>query len=76
MSRNKQNIKTTDWLTRGMTKDKQFEALDKFRDELINKFIDLCRGNDFNKLTLLKIGDTIDQIYDKLIAEMMEDRND
>lgn len=57
-----------------MTKDKQFEALDKFRDELMDKFIDLCRGNDFNKLTLLKIGDTIDQIYDKLIAEMMEDR--
>ena len=47
-----------------------FEGVDKFRSDLMNKFIDLCRGNDYNKLTLLKIGDTVDQIYDKQIAEL------
>jgi hypothetical protein len=45
-------------------------AVDKFRSDLMGKFIDLCRGNDYNKLTLLKIGDTVDQIYDKQIAEL------
>lgn len=41
------------------------EALDSFRNEVMDKFIELCRGNDYNKLTLLKIGDTIDFIYEK-----------
>ena len=47
-----------------------FEAVDKFKDDLINKFIDLCRGNDYNKLTLLKIGDVIDEVYYKHIDEL------
>ena len=47
-----------------------FEGVDKFRSDLMHKFIDLCRGNDYNKLTLLKIGDTVDQIYNKQIAEL------
>ena len=47
-----------------------FEGVDKFRSDLMNKFIDLCRGNDYNKLTLLKIGDIVDQIYDKQIDEL------
>lgn len=53
-----------------MTEEKRnrMELVDKFRNDLMDKFIDLCRGNDYNKLTLLKIGDTIDQIYDEQIA--------
>ena len=47
-----------------------FEVVDKFRSDLMDKFLDLCRGNDYNKLTLLKIGDTVGQIYDKQIAEL------
>lgn len=47
-----------------------FEEVDKFRTDLIDKFIDLCRGNDYNKLTLLKIGDVVDEMYDKRIAEL------
>ncbi len=47
-----------------------FEAVDKFRSDLMGKFIDLCRGNDFNKLTLLKIDDVVCEIYDKQIAEL------
>lgn len=47
-----------------------FEAVDKFRNDLMDKFIDLCRGNDYNKLTLLKIDDVVCEIYDKKIAEL------
>ena len=39
--------------------------IDEFKCELMSKFIDLCRGNDFNKLTLLEIGETIDSVYEK-----------
>lgn len=47
-----------------------FEAVDKFRNDLMDKFIDLCRGNDYNKLTLLKIDDVVSEIYDKQIDEL------
>ena len=39
--------------------------IDEFRRELMSDFIALCRGNDFNKLTLLRIGETIDSVYEK-----------
>lgn len=55
-----------------MSKEKQIDLVDKFRSELMDKFIDLCRGNDYNKLTLLKIGDTVDQIFDKQIKDILE----
>lgn len=42
-------------------------AIDDFKKEIVWKFITLCNGNDYNKLTLLKIVDTIDQIYDEHI---------
>ncbi len=59
-----------------MSKEKQIDLVDKFRSELMDKFIDLCRGNDYNKLTLLKIGDTVDQIYDKQIKDILRDEDD
>lgn len=42
-------------------------AIDGFKNELMGEFITLCCENDYNKLTLLKIGDTIDRIYDEHI---------
>ena len=50
--------------------DVAFEAIDNFRDSIMDVFIDMCRGNDYNKLTLLQIGDAIESIYDKQIAEL------
>jgi hypothetical protein len=50
--------------------DDVFECVDRFRDELMSRFIDLCRGNDYNRLTLLKIDDVVCDIYDKQIAEL------
>ena len=38
-----------------------------FRDDLMDEFIELCCGNDYNKLTLLKIGDVVDKIFEKHI---------
>lgn len=51
----------------------KFEAIDKFRDELMDEFLDLCNYNDFNKINLLTIGDVVDRIYDKCIEEMQEE---
>lgn len=51
----------------------KFEAIDKFRDELMDEFLDLCNYNDFNKINLLTIGDAVDRIYDKCIEEMQEE---
>lgn len=50
-------------------RDLAFEVLDAFRDELAGRFIDLCYGNDYNKLTLEKIYDTIGEVYDKHIEK-------
>lgn len=47
-------------------------ALDAFRDELAGRFIDLCRGNDGSKLTLLKIYDTIEEICNKHIEKWLD----
>lgn len=44
---------------------KEKRLLDEFKRELLSEFIRMCRGNDYNKLSLLKIGDTIDRLYEK-----------
>jgi hypothetical protein len=47
--------------------------VDEFRCELMSEFIRLCRGNDFNKLTLLRIGETVDEVYDKVVTSLPAD---
>ena len=55
----------------------KFEAVDKFKDELMKEFLILCDYNDFKKIKLLTIGDTVDRIYDMCIADMIrEDEKD
>lgn len=51
----------------------KFEAVDKFRDKLMDEFLSLCNYNDFNKITLITIGDAVDRIYDKCIADMLKE---
>ena len=53
-------------------RDIAITALDAFRDEITGRFIDLCHGNDFNKLTLEKIYDTIDEIYNEHIEKWLD----
>lgn len=45
----------------------KYESMDTFRNELMDKFLYLCNYNDFSKLNLEKIADTINEIYDKCI---------
>ena len=46
--------------------------LELFRNMLIGEFIRLCNYNDYNKLTLLKIGDVVDECFEKSI-EIIKD---
>lgn len=46
------------------------EAVDMFRNLIMNKFIELCNYNDYGKINLLLIGETIDRIYDDVVAKM------
>lgn len=61
-----------------MTDKEYIEAKDlyDFRNELADKFLSLCNYNDYNKLTLLTIYETIDKIYlkyeGKPLAEAVE----
>ena len=48
----------------------KFEVIDMFKDKLMDEFLEMCNYNDFSKLTLLEIGDTVDRIYDECIEEM------
>ena len=51
----------------------KFEAVDIFKDKLMDEFLSLCNYNDFDKINLLTIGDTVDRIYDECIEEMMRE---
>ena len=55
---------------RKQSEDERFEAVDMFRNLLTNKFIELCNYNDYGKINLLLIGETIDRIYDDVVAKM------
>ena len=59
-----------------MDKIEKFKVVDKFRDELMDRFLSLCNYNDYNEINLLTIGETVDRIYDKCIADIIdEDEN-
>ena len=47
--------------------------LENFRDEVVDKFIIMCNGNDYNKLNLMSMVDTIDCIYDKHISNISKE---
>lgn len=51
----------------------KFEAVDKFKDELMDEFLSLCNYNDYNKINLLLIGETINDIYDKCIEDIAKE---
>ena len=50
--------------------------LELFRDMLIDEFLRLCNYNDYNKLTLLKIGDVVDKCFDKSIKTIKDMRKE
>lgn len=58
-----------------MDKNEYIKASDlyEFRSELMDMFIYLCNANDFNRLTLLTIAETIDKIYGKYDSRPLAD---
>lgn len=48
------------------------QALENFRNDIVDKFIWMCDANDYNKLNLLNIVDAIDCIYDKHIESLLK----
>lgn len=50
--------------------------LELFRNMLIDEFLRLCNYNDYNKLTLLKIGDVVDKCFDKSIETIKDMRKE
>lgn len=44
-----------------------YDELELFRNMLMDEFLRLCNYNDYNKLTLLKIGDVVDGTFEKCI---------
>ena len=50
--------------------------LELFRDMLIDEFLRLCNYNDYNKLTLLKIGDVVNECFDKSIETIQDMRKE
>lgn len=53
-----------------------YNELELFRDMLIDEFLRLCNYNDYNKLTLLKIGDVVDKCFDKSIETIKDMRKE
>lgn len=53
-----------------------YDELELFRDMLIDEFLRLCNYNDYNKLTLLKIGDVVDKCFDKSIETIQDMRKE
>lgn len=51
----------------------KFEAVDKFRDLIMDEFISLCNYNDYEKINLLTIDETVNRIYDKCIEDMVKE---
>ena len=47
--------------------------LDDFRDDIMDRFLSLCDYNDYKKLTLLRIGETINEIYDEYCEKPLAD---
>lgn len=57
-----------------MDKIKVFKAVDRFRDDLMDEFLSLCNYNDYNKINLLVIGETINKVYDDCIGKLVEEQ--
>ena len=39
----------------------------------MDRFLRLCNYNDFNRLNLERIGDVVNDIYDKCVADMVDE---
>lgn len=52
------------------------DAIDEFKRDILNHLINACNGNDYNKLSLLAIGNIIEEQYMKHRLNYMESFRD
>ena len=55
---------------RKQSDDEMFRALDCFKKAIVDAFLSLCNYNDYNKINLLLICNTIDRIYNDVVSKM------
>lgn len=48
------------------------KVLEDFRDKLMDRFLSLCNYNDYDKINLLTIGDTVDNVYDTIVEDLIK----
>ena len=53
----------------------RFDDIDKFVNELMDEFLRLCNYNDYGKINLLTISETVDRIYGRCINDMLDERD-
>ena len=56
--------------------DNCYDELELFKGLLMDEFLQLCNYNDYNKLTLLKIGDVVNECFDKSIETIQDMRKE
>ena len=49
------------------------DAIDEFKRDILNHFIDIAHGNDYEKISLLQIGDVVDDLYEKHVRNILND---
>ena len=52
------------------------DAIDEFKRDILNHFIDIAHGNDYEKISLLQIGDIIDSLYEKHLEKIIRNQDD
>lgn len=51
----------------------KYESVEKFKNLIMDEFLQLCNYNDYNKINLLIIGETIDRVFDEHIKNLIRD---
>ena len=49
------------------------DAIDGFKRDILNHFIDMAHGNDYEKISLLQIGDVVDALYETHVKNILND---
>ena len=52
------------------------DVIDEFKRDILNHFIDIAHGNDYEKISLLQIGDIIDNLYEKHVEKIIKNQDD
>ena len=52
------------------------DAIDEFKRDILNHFIDIAHGNDYEKISLLQIGNIIDDLYENHVEKIIKNQDD